>query len=286
MRELAYRLVDVFTDRPFGGNPLAVFPDARGLDDAEMQALAGELNLAETSFVLPPDDPAHDARVRIFTPRYEMPFAGHPNIGTAFVLGRECGKDALAFEEQAGLVQIELIRAAGGVVGARLVAPQPLTVAAGPSVALVAACAGLDPADFVGEPVLAGVGVRFALAELASIEALRRASPDLGAFAAGAREFGREIDLHLYVRGEPIATRNFGPSSGIVEDPATGSANAALAALLLERDGEDAHDLTIVQGVEMGRPSLIEARAWREGGQIRAGVGGRCVALAEGVFRL
>src|SRR5258707_3357325 len=125
--------VDVFTDRRFGGNPLAVFPKAEGLTTAQMQSIAGEFNLSETTFVLPPKDPAHTAEVRIFTPKAELPFAGHPNVGTAFVLaglgqvyGRLTG-DPLTFEEKAGLVPLALLKQAGAIVGARLTAPRPLS---------------------------------------------------------------------------------------------------------------------------------------------------------------
>src|SRR5882757_5764255 len=127
----AFITVDVFTDRKFGGNPLAVIPDARGLSTEQMQSIAAEFNLAETTFVLPPEDPAHTAHVRIFTPKAEMPFAGHPNVGTAFVLarlgechGRRITGDRLVFEEKAGLVPLDLTREQGAVVAARLAAPQ------------------------------------------------------------------------------------------------------------------------------------------------------------------
>src|SRR6185295_19427721 len=120
--------VDVFTDRRFGGNPLAVLPDGRGLTSAQMQAIAAEFNLSETTFVLPAKEPAHTAEVRIFTPKAELPFAGHPNVGTAFVLAnRGVTGDALIFEEQAGLVRMQLPRDGGAVVGAGLTAPQRLS---------------------------------------------------------------------------------------------------------------------------------------------------------------
>src|SRR5436190_11593088 len=127
--KIAFQTVDVFTDRKFGGNPLAVIPDAQGLSTEQMQSIAAEFNLAETTFVLPPQDPAHTAHVRIFTPKSEMPFAGHPNVGTAFVLAR-AGRsgDRFVFEEKAGLVPLDLTREAGVVVAARLAAPQRLTL--------------------------------------------------------------------------------------------------------------------------------------------------------------
>src|SRR3954470_2666336 len=127
--KVPFQTVDVFTDRKFGGNPLAVFPDARGLSTEQMQSIAAEFNLAETTFVLPPQDPKNTAQVRIFTPKSEMPFAGHPNVGTAFVLAR-MGRpgDRFVFEEKAGLVPLDLTREDGVVVAARLAAPQPLTL--------------------------------------------------------------------------------------------------------------------------------------------------------------
>src|SRR5436189_600150 len=131
--QLNFVTVDVFTDQRFGGNPLAVVPDDRGLAAQQMQSIAAEFNLAETTFVLPPKDPAHTAEVRIFTPRAELPFAGHPNIGTAFVLAtlgqsyRRAVREPLVFEEKAGLVAVDVIRNEAAVTGARLAAPQPLT---------------------------------------------------------------------------------------------------------------------------------------------------------------
>lgn len=132
--KLEFSTVDVFTDRPFGGNPLAVVTNAQGLSTERMQAIAAEFNLAETTFVLPPKDPAHTAEVRIFTPKAEMPFAGHPNVGTAFVLaragtsyGRPVTGDRLVFEEKAGLVNMDIRREGGAVVATRLAAPVPLS---------------------------------------------------------------------------------------------------------------------------------------------------------------
>src|SRR6476469_8644313 len=133
--KVPFQTVDVFTDRKFGGNPLAVIPDAQGLSGEQMQAIAAEFNLAETTFVLPPKDPAHTAQVRIFTPRHEMPFAGHPNVGTAFALAREgtsygrpVNGDHVIFEEKAGLVPISLLKNGAIVSGARLASPQLLAV--------------------------------------------------------------------------------------------------------------------------------------------------------------
>jgi trans-2,3-dihydro-3-hydroxyanthranilate isomerase len=149
LTRLEFQTVDVFTDRQFGGNPVAVIPDARGLSEAQMQAIANEFNLAETTFVLPPSDPTHTARVRIFTPRAEMPFAGHPNVGTAFVLAHQttvCGarfdREKVVFEEIAGLVPMTIDIVDGAVVGAALAAPQRFKAIRDVDIALVARIGG------------------------------------------------------------------------------------------------------------------------------------------------
>jgi trans-2,3-dihydro-3-hydroxyanthranilate isomerase len=297
MADYDFETVDVFTDRLFGGNPLAVLPDARGLTDAQMQAIAREFNYSETTFVLPPDDPAHTARVRIFTPSHEMPFAGHPNVGTGYVLATlRPGEYGFVFEEVAGLVHVEVNRdAAGAPHGARIAAPRPLATGIAVPTEQVAACAGLDPEDICTtshEPLVAGTGADFVFAELNSAEALDRATPDLAAFRAAVASLpdleGR-LPLLLYVRDadDPsrIAARMFAPLGGIIEDPATGSACAALAALLVAMaPGADVSlRFEIAQGVAMGRPSLIVAEASKTGeGGVHAHVGGTCVPVMRG----
>jgi trans-2,3-dihydro-3-hydroxyanthranilate isomerase len=291
MPSYAFETVDVFTDRRFGGNPLAVFTDARGMSDAEMQALAAEMNLSETTFVLPPENPAHTARVRIFHRTAEMPFAGHPNVGTACVLARH-GRDTdgvLLFEEIAGLVEVKVERAAdGSVTGATIAAPQPLSTGIQLSVEGIAACAGLEPGDVVTEahkPLQASVGVQFVLAQVKP-EALARALPDLGAFRAlesAHPALERRLSLFVYARdGARIRARMFAPLAGTWEDPATGSASATLAALLLSLDGGDEARFELTQGVEMGRPSLLKLTARRGEDGIRATVGGGCVPVQRG----
>ncbi len=283
--------VDVFTDRRFGGNPLAVFTDARGMTGEQMQSLAAEFNLSETTFVLPPDDPAHTARVRIFHRTAEMPFAGHPNVGTGFVLaglGRDKG-GALLFEELAGLVEVKVARDRGGVLtGAEIAAPQPLSTGAELPVEALAVCAGLAPSDLVvsgHRPLQASVGVPFFLAEVTG-EALPRALPDITQFRkieAARPELNGRLSLHLYARdGSRIRARMFAPLAGTFEDPATGSANATLAALLLSltADAECAYEVT--QGVEMGRPSLLKVTARRTPDGIRAAVAGGCIQVLRG----
>ena len=292
--------VNVFTQSRFGGNPLAVLPDAGGLSDGEMQAIAADFNLSETTFVLPPDNPQHHARVRIFTPRTEMPFAGHPNVGTGFVLATRAGDppEHYTFEEIAGLVRVHILRDPAGVIsGARIAAPQSLSIDIAVPTELVAACAGLaedDVATDTHTPLVASVGTPFVIAEVRSLEALARARPDLAAFRRGAEAFpalAHRFNLHLYVRKDGDATRlrtrMFAPLSGVLEDPATGSANAALAALLTSMAPGENVDLhyDIEQGLEMGRPSQIIASARKTAeGPVSAGVAGTCVAVARGTL--
>jgi trans-2,3-dihydro-3-hydroxyanthranilate isomerase len=293
--------VDVFTDRRFGGNPLAVFPDARGLSDDQMQALAMEFNLSETTFVLPPDDPQHHAKVRIFTPRAELPFAGHPNVGTGYVLAQrdDDPPEHYVFEELAGLVRVHILHEADAVSGARISAPRALSIDVGIPTDIVAACAGLseeDIATMAHAPLVASVGTPFVIAEVASVAALSRASPDIAAFRDAAERFpevATRFSLHLYARrggdATHLAARMFAPLGGILEDPATGSANAALAALLTSlAPGENA-DLSyeILQGVEMGRPSQIIASARKTAeGPVLATVEGSCVNVLRGSVEL
>jgi trans-2,3-dihydro-3-hydroxyanthranilate isomerase len=295
MTAFPFVTLDVFTDRKFGGNPLAVFTDARGLSDEQMQSLAAEFNLSETTFVLPPENPAHTARVRIFNRTAEMPFAGHPSVGTGFVLagmGRGDG-GALTLEVPAGLVEVEVTRDRDGApIGGVIAAPRPLALGPELPAEVVADCAGLQTADIVvsnHRPVEASVGVNFFFAEVKG-EALSRATPDLAAFrkAAAAQELvGDRLSIHLYSRDDDnIRARMFAPLSGAWEDPATGSANATLAALLVSLGGADDGAFTVSQGVEMGRPSLLYASARRGPDGVRAKVGGGCAPMLRGVVEL
>ncbi len=291
MRTYSFVTVDVFTDSRFGGNQLAVFPDARGLNDAEMQSLAAEFNLSETTFVLPPDDPAHTARVRIFNRTHEMPFAGHPNVGTGYVLAEQCRdrNGVLLFEEMAGLVEVKIERdAAGKTTGATIAAPQPLSLGIELSAAEIAEAAGIAHAEVVvtaHKPVVASVGVSFVLAEVSN-SALTKATPDLGAFrrvCSSHRELNGRFSLFLYARdGNRLRARMFAPIAGTWEDPATGSASAPLGALLLSLTKEESRAFDIHQGVEMGRPSLLRVVARRTPDGIRATVGGGCVPVFRG----
>jgi trans-2,3-dihydro-3-hydroxyanthranilate isomerase len=293
MKTYAFVTVDVFTERRFGGNPLAVFPDARGLADAEMQSLAAEFNLSETTFVLPPANPANTARVRIFNRTHEMAFAGHPNVGTGYVLAQQ-GRDkagVLRFEELAGLVEVKVERdAAGALAGTTIAAPQPLSLGLKLPAEAIAACAGLAPADVLTAahpPMVATVGMAFVLAEV-SAAALARATPNIMAFReASARwpELAGRLSLYMYARGADksrIRARMFAPLAGTWEDPATGSAATPLAALLLSFTQHERARFEIEQGVEMGRPSLLRVEARRAPDGLRATVGGNCVSVLSG----
>ncbi len=299
MAAFDFLTLDVFTDRPFGGNPLAIVTDGRGLDDAAMQAIATEFNLSETVFLLPPPGDSNAiATVRIFTPVNELPFAGHPNVGAAFyvatnggIFGKEPG-DCFTFDEKAGPVKC-FVERTGGKVQTAITAPRPLSVGQEIDVDIVAACASLDAgsvATAVHRPAMVSVGLPFVTAELVSLDALARAKPVASAFVEANTHY-RPVDdffsLYLYVRDpedpSQIRTRMFSPLSNIPEDPATGSAAAALAALLATVDGTETYrSYAIVQGVEMGRRSDIVATV--SDGRVR--IGGPCVPMQRGTLTL
>ena len=291
---------DVFTDIRFGGNQLAVLPQAEGLTGGQMQQIAREFNFAETAFVLPPES-GHTRRVRIFTPACEVPFAGHPNIGTAAMLAAhgEFGEFGatlgVTFEETAGLVPITIERRHAGRFWCELAAPETLSL--GPTVptSVVAAAASITEDDVrtaTHQPQAASVGLAFLLAELRDRRALERARPNVsGLDRMGSSEFGQPY-LHLYVRtndGFDLRTRQFCSSDPLLEDPATGSANAALAGLLAhyDRSGTGQHRWRIAQGVEMGRPSVLEARTdKRDGRVVNVWIAGESVGVTDGWLEL
>lgn len=292
MRQYEFVTLDVFTQTRFGGNPLAVFRDARGLSDAEMQSLAAEFNLSETTFVLPPENPENTARVRIFNRVAEMPFAGHPNVGTGWAVADWAQDGMLRFEEIAGLVEVRVTRdAEGELTQAIVAAPQPLSVGPEMDVGLLAGCIGLEVGDILTSthrPIMASVGNSFVIVEVAP-EALSRAKPDIERFRAAAWAFPAlgpnrlPVYLHADAGEGQRRARMFSPLSGTIEDAATGSAATPLVALLLSLSGAEEGRWEISQGVEMGRPSLLRAAAWRAPSGIRASVGGSCVKVLEGV---
>ena len=278
--------LDVFTSERFGGNPLAVFTDARGMDRATMVALSREFNMSEIAFLLPAADAANTAHVRIFTADIELGFAGHPSVGVGWVLAGE-GRDRggmLRLEQGAGLVEVEVERRDGSVAQCRVAAPRPLVVAEPPSREELAACAGLLPAD-IGEIGLASVALTTVCVEV-SLEALKRAECQPLEFkrvALRRPDLAEIFLLFLFARdGATVRARMFAPLSGTVEDPATGSAACAFTAWQLQRHGGEALTLDIVQGVELGRPSRMHVEARRIGPEIRAWVAGGCVPVLRG----
>ncbi len=295
-----YFTCDVFTDTRFGGNQLAVLPEADGLSDEQMQQIAREFNFSETTFVLPPQK-GHDRRVRIFTPPREVPFAGHPNIGTAFVLasmgafGPLDEPASITFEEEAGLVPIAIHRREGGRIWCELTAPQGLTLGKTVSALAVAAAVSLSADDILTTahaPQMASVGLPFLIAELRDRDALERSRPDISGLEGLIAEGIEQPDVHLYVKtsdGFDIRARMFSPMDGIPEDPATGSANCALVGLLshLDEAAGGTFSWRIAQGVEMGRPSVLEARAEKRDGEVvNVWIGGESVMVSEGLIEV
>jgi trans-2,3-dihydro-3-hydroxyanthranilate isomerase len=293
-----YQTVDVFTPKRFGGNPLAVVFDADDLTTHQMQQIAREFNYSETTFICGPKNPQNTAHVRIFTPGSEMPFAGHPNVGTAFVLARLAEMtsplDMLLFEEHAGLVPVKILRNAQGVMGAELTAPEPLSVGEAQSIEMSAACVGLEPGDILSTihaPCVASVGAPFMIAEVATRDALARARPNRDGCERFLLPNGVDA-IYIYTRqldardgAVDFSARMFAPFDGIAEDPATGSATGAVCALLASRDARLAATVTysVAQGINMGRPSLMMVKIEKADGVVSSvRVGGACVEVARG----
>ena len=294
MRQFRYYTCDVFTDRRFGGNPLAVLTDARGLDDATMQAIAREFNYSETTFVTAPVDRRHTAGVRIFTPGGELPFAGHPTVGTAFVLssiGAVPGADEVVFEEGIGPVHVRIERRGGQADRCTLTTARlPERTASVNQRTRLAAMLGLHAGDVVAPGEVWSCGVAFTVVPLASVDALERARLDRDRWVQllGEHE-GQKVYPVARVDATTWRVRMFAPSVGVAEDPATGSAAAALAGWLAahEPGASGARHWRILQGGEIGRPSEIALEADLVGGTPSAvRVGGRCVMVGEGTLRL
>ena len=298
MREYRYFICDVFTDVRFGGNQLAVLPDASGLSDTEMQKIAREFNFSESTFVFPGNE-QHDKTVRIYTPTIEVPFAGHPNIGTAFVLacdgafGTIGDQKTVSFDEKAGTVDVQIRRTGDETFWCELEAPQTPSLGKTLDASVAAAVLSLESGDIrtaIHPPREASVGLPFLIVELTSRDALERARINPVRLDE-LHSDGIVADVHLYVRSDDefdIRTRMFAPLDGVPEDPATGSANCALVALLTATDGTvgNGGSWKIAQGVEMGRPSVLEARTIVEGERIRTFIGGCAVLVAQGSIML
>ncbi len=300
--ELPFITLDVFAERPFGGNPLAVVLDGRGLDTAAMQAIAGEFNLSETVFMLPPEDPANSAALRIFTPQVELPFAGHPNVGAAVAFALGCGPfgrkgvERVRFEERVGPVALDLDYDGTHPRGAWLTAPAAPAIGDPLPPALVARAAGLPVTAIRREPRpprLVRLGPDFAMVELADAGAMAAARPVGEAFGASPGPGGEDrlqalLVLYRY-EGTRLHVRVFAPLAGIAEDPATGAANLALAGYLaaLAPEADLDLDLAVSQGGEMGRPSRLRVQAAkRQGGCAPPRIHGCAVQVMEGRLRL
>ena len=297
-RTYEFQQVDVFTDRMFGGNPLAVFTDGRDLSTAEMQAIALEMNLSETTFVLPPNDPAGLAKVRIFTPHAELPFAGHPTVGTAWVLANspefDVNSDAIDLELGVGPIKVEyddrhdptstIWMHQGRATFGDIVEDRDA----------VAASLGVDSGDLVRDlPVqFVSTGLPFLYVPFATREAVDRASLTGTGISAGNVKAGGAFLFHCDVGADRVYSRMIATIGGAVwEDPATGSANGPLGAYVVQHglSSERSNPVEIVseQGVQMGRPSTIRIRVAIEGGTPGAiQVGGAVVPVFDGVLRI
>jgi trans-2,3-dihydro-3-hydroxyanthranilate isomerase len=277
----AYTIVDVFTDVPLEGNPLAVFDDGVGLEAVAMQRVARELNLSETVFVLPASHAA-DAWVRIFTPYVELPFAGHPVLGAAFVLAGRSGSSSIALETGAGLVPVALTRSGDQVVYGEMEQPIPVPEPFGDPQALLRAL-GVPGSELPVEAYRNGPV--FVYVALSCEDAVASLEPDMRALAGLEGGFGVSCFAGSGVQWK---TRMFGPALGVPEDPATGSAAGPLA-FHLARHGwiEYGREIEIRQGAEIRRPSVLRARV--EGGPERVQrivVGGSAVIVARGEYRV
>ncbi len=305
MRKLHYHRIDVFTDRPFGGNPLAVFPNGRGVSTELMQAIAKEFNLSETTFVLPPDDRRHDYRLRIFTPSVELPMAGHPTVGTTFVLAREhmveppdgASEMTITLEEGVGPVPVRIEFADGQPVFAEMRQPLPTFGPRFDNIEAVAEMLSVRASDIsdTGLPVeVVSCGVPFLYVPLTNLAAIGRArfrldvwerlfsgQPLLGIFL-----FTREVER----AGSSVHSRMFAPEAGITEDPATGGASGPLGCYLVHHkvfETGDRAEFTSEQGFEMGRPSLIKIGIEQQAGEITGvRVGGECCYMGEGFIEV
>ena len=291
MRRYSYAHVDVFTRSRFGGNQLAVFTDARGLTDAEMQAIAREMNFAETTFVLPPEDAAHDARVRIFTTVLELPFAGHPAVGTAWVLGRERGRSAVTLELGVGPIAVS-VDASEELHGSATMR-QPLPEFREPELSRLetAALLGLEPGD-LGDyaPIEVGsAGAPFLFVPLQSLAQMADANGYTREMAAALEgpEFHGVYCFALGGADEHTTARarmfHPGPGGSVQEDPATGSAAGPFGAYLVRHGLVPPGSMTIEQGHEMGRPSQLHVTVETAGEKITGvRVGGGVVLVATG----
>lgn len=298
-----YLTCDVFTDRRFGGNQLAVFPDARGIDPALMPVIAREFNFSETTFVLPPDDPAHTRRVRIFTPGGELPFAGHPTVGTAHVLAAigeiplSGAETRIVFEEGVGPVPVVIRAESGRPTFAQLsVAQLPQVGPPPPDPATLAAMLSLAPGDLAGATMPSesvSCGTPFLFVPLRDRDAVARARVRTDLWERALAGYWTDMVMVFAMGGErpgsDIRARMFAPGISVPEDPATGSAVVGLGGYLASRDARRDGTLRwrVEQGFEMGRPSILDLEVDKRAGAITAvRVGGGTVMVCEGSMEL
>ena len=306
MRKLRYHLVDVFTDRQFGGNPLAVFTNGRGIPAERMQAIAKELNLSETTFVLPPEDASNDYRVRIFTPGQELPMAGHPTVGTTYVLAREHmiahGKDGgettIKLEEGVGRVPVRIEWREGAARFIEMRQPLPIFGPRVEDLQAVAEMLSIEPEEIAAMNLpleVVSCGVPFLYVPVRSLRAVRDIRFRIDVWESKLKTIAPP-EVFVFTRetefaGSTVHSRMFAPGMGIWEDPATGGASGPLGCYLVRHgvvscDGET--ELVSEQGIEMGRPSFIHVRIARRAGEeiTDVRVGGECRFMGEGYLEI
>ena len=300
--DLEFYTVDVFSNKIFGGNPLAIFTNTDDISTDLMQSIASEVNYSETVFIQKPKNKDNTAKVKIFTPKNELPFAGHPNVGAGFLLScfpnlipGKYSKNKMVFEEIAGLVNVIPQYNGATVVGSKIEAPNKFHKLETVPTSAIQNCIETNEGSIITSndpPVVAGVGLDFVIAEVQNKEILNNARCNISAFSEADKNFSYGDDffsLMIYYRGnqQNIFARVFAPLSGIVEDAATGSACGALGALLASQnsDRNNKYNYKIHQGEMIGRPSLINVSILKEKGQIkRTYISGECVLVSKGNF--
>ncbi len=292
--KLDYLLLDVFTTERLSGNPLAVVTKADGLLDDQMQRIAAEFNLSETVFITRPKTERHAAAVRIFTPAVELPFAGHPTVGVAVVLGLELKSSAVRIEEQIGTITAVIERLDRRTGHARFALPRlPEVAGTSPDKAKLALALGIEP-DEIGcglhKPSVYTAGVIFYLVPVRSAGVLRRVTPQRGGWSEVFPLGHHSVYVYTETPDEPdvdLAARMFAPGMGLGEDPATGAAAAALIGQLALHAGSGQTEFRVRQGVEMGRPSLINVQLRKDGDTLTHGsIGGHAVIVGQGTLDL
>ncbi|MDT4897797.1 MAG: trans-2,3-dihydro-3-hydroxyanthranilate isomerase [Acidobacteriota bacterium] len=302
MRKLRYHLVDVFTDRVFGGNPLAVFTNGRGIQPELMQSIAKELNLSETTFVLPPEDPENDYRVRIFTPGAELPMAGHPTVGTSFILAREhmiepgAEESNIKLEEIVGTIPVNINFKDGAPDLIWMQQPLPHFGPRFEDAGVIAEMLSIAPEAIETNLPLEVVscGVPFLFVPLKDLESSRAIRFRLDVWERTLRGFGVSgvfvFTKETEMAGSSVHSRMFAPGLGIMEDPATGGASGPLGCYLVHHGvfpSTRKAEFTSEQGIEMGRPSFIKIIIEQEAGEITSvRVGGQCRFMGEGYLEV